>query len=317
MTANIQIGTDFVIAKCAIRQLHAHYTDAVWRQDWDAFGNCFAADCEWRHGGNVMRGRKEIVDYNRGLFTARFRKLLVSKGYNVHETVDTLAGPYDAILTFHVVEHLPDPVQTLKNLAGNLAPDGMIYLEVPNVNDALNTIVPYQDPFYYSRRPNIAVPAGQVLQIGSDSSGKALGLHPRLTGLSSIFNEGRLAVMQRTGYNNSSRSHFTGLDIWGTGNPGPDYNAEPRKGDNLYSDSVLAIDPDTGSSITIHVYVDGVATVVTADATRTDLAPVFPGYGSAHGYVTSIPVTAGPHTVCVYALDDAGGPNPSLGCRSV
>jgi len=36
------------------------------------------------------------------------------------------------------------------------------------------------------------------------------------------------------------------LLIWGTGNPAPDYNAESRKGDNLYSDSVLAIDPDTG-----------------------------------------------------------------------
>ena len=86
-------------------------------------------------------------------------------------------------------------------------------------NDSLNTVVPYQDPFYYSRRPTIAVPAGQVLQIGSDTSGRSLGLHPRLTGLRSIFNEGRLAIIQRTGYQNSSRSHFQGFDIWGTANP--------------------------------------------------------------------------------------------------
>ena len=86
-------------------------------------------------------------------------------------------------------------------------------------NDALSTLVPYQDPFYYSRRPAIAVPAGQVLQVGSDSSGKALGLHPRLTGLRTIFNEGRLAIVQRTGYANSSRSHFQGTDIWGTADP--------------------------------------------------------------------------------------------------
>ena len=86
-------------------------------------------------------------------------------------------------------------------------------------NDALNTVVPYQDQFYYSRRPTIAVPAGQVLQIGSDSGGNALGLHPRLTGLRNIFNEGRLAIIQRTGYQNSSRSHFRGFDIWGTADP--------------------------------------------------------------------------------------------------
>lgn len=86
-------------------------------------------------------------------------------------------------------------------------------------NDALNTVIPYQDPFYFSRRPAIAIPAGQVLQIGSDSSSKALGLHPRLTGLHTIFNEGRLAIVQRTGYPNSSRSHFQGFDIWGTANP--------------------------------------------------------------------------------------------------
>ena len=86
-------------------------------------------------------------------------------------------------------------------------------------NDALSTVVPYRDAFYYSRRPAIAIPAGQVLQIGSDSGGRALGLHPRLTGLNEIFKQGRLAVVQRTGYANSSRSHFQGTDIWETADP--------------------------------------------------------------------------------------------------
>jgi len=58
-----------------------------------------------------------------------------------------------------------------------------------------------------------------VLQIGTDSAGRAIGLHPRLTGLREIFNAGRLAVIQRTGYLNSSRSHFQGYDIWGTADP--------------------------------------------------------------------------------------------------
>lgn len=33
---------------------------------------------------------------------------------------------------------------------------------------------------------------------------------------------------------------------WGTGNPNPDYYGEDRKGENLYTCSLVAIDPDTG-----------------------------------------------------------------------
>ena len=36
------------------------------------------------------------------------------------------------------------------------------------------------------------------------------------------------------------------LTYWGVGNPGPDYFYEDREGDNLYSDSVVALDADTG-----------------------------------------------------------------------
>jgi alcohol dehydrogenase (cytochrome c) len=38
-----------------------------------------------------------------------------------------------------------------------------------------------------------------------------------------------------------------GLTYWGIGNPGPDWNPDQRPGDNLYSDSVVALDARTGA----------------------------------------------------------------------
>ncbi len=95
----------------------------------------------------------------------------------------------------------------------------LVVLYLSGGNDALSTLIPYTDAQYYARRPSIAVPAASVLQIGSDGAGHALGLHPRLGGLRTIFNAGRLALIQRTGYENSSRSHFEGTDIWSTADP--------------------------------------------------------------------------------------------------
>jgi alcohol dehydrogenase (cytochrome c) len=37
------------------------------------------------------------------------------------------------------------------------------------------------------------------------------------------------------------------LVYWGVGNPGPDWNPDQRPGDNLFSDSVIALDADTGA----------------------------------------------------------------------
>jgi alcohol dehydrogenase (cytochrome c) len=36
------------------------------------------------------------------------------------------------------------------------------------------------------------------------------------------------------------------LIYWGTGNPAPDFDGDVRKGDNLYTDSMVALDADTG-----------------------------------------------------------------------
>jgi uncharacterized protein (DUF1501 family) len=100
--------------------------------------------------------------------------------------------------------------------AQSISNRNLVVVYLSGGNDSLSTVIPYRDPFYSSRRPTLAIPAANVLQIGTDASGIELGLHPRLTGLRAIFDAGRLAIVQRTGYANQSRSHFTGFDIWGT-----------------------------------------------------------------------------------------------------
>lgn len=95
----------------------------------------------------------------------------------------------------------------------------LVVLYLGGGNDALSFLVPYTDSAYYARRPTQAVPAESALQIGSDGSGAALGLHPNLSGLKTVFDAGRVALIQRTGYENSSRSHFKGTDIWSTADP--------------------------------------------------------------------------------------------------
>lgn len=49
-----------------------------------------------------------------------------------------------------------------------------------------------------------------------------------------------------TGWMPGTYDAETNTLFWGTGNPGPDFEGSARPGDNLYSDCVVALDPDTG-----------------------------------------------------------------------
>jgi uncharacterized protein (DUF1501 family) len=122
------------------------------------------------------------------------------------------------VAAFTVTYAAPEFLSDLARAQGSSSRN-LVILYLSGGNDSLSTVIPYNDPFYYSRRPTIAVPAGNVLQIGSDKSNVALGLHPKLAGLKQVFDQGRLAIIQRTGYANQSRSHFQGTDIWSAADP--------------------------------------------------------------------------------------------------
>jgi hypothetical protein len=78
-----------------------------------------------------------------------------------------------------------------------------------------------------------------------------------------------------------------------------------------------AIDPDTTASINTIVQLDGVGHTVAATLTRSDVARVYPKFGSKHGFATTLAAKAGKHQVCVIGVDSAGGANKSFGCKTV
>jgi len=78
------------------------------------------------------------------------------------------------------------------------------------------------------------------------------------------------------------------------------------------------IDPDTASSIDVHLYVDGrFVASAPANRPRPDVAAAFPGYLDNHGFAVPLDTVApGLRTVCVYAINVATGTyNPNLGCQ--
>lgn len=88
----------------------------------------------------------------------------------------------------------------------------LVLVQLNGGNDALNMVVPYEIDEYYRVRPTIAIPKGQVINLENDH-----GLHPAMESLTNVWNDGHLAAMLNTGYDNSTRSHFAGTVNWATG----------------------------------------------------------------------------------------------------
>ncbi len=96
----------------------------------------------------------------------------------------------------------------------------LVVVQLGGGNDGLNTVIPYGDPAYFNARPQIAVQApggtGNTVALQLDQNA-GVGLHPAMTSLKELYDEGLVSVVQGVGYPNPNRSHFTSMDIWQTG----------------------------------------------------------------------------------------------------
>lgn len=85
----------------------------------------------------------------------------------------------------------------------------LVLIQMAGGNDGLNTVIPHSDRLYYERRPTIAIAKNKTLRLTD-----TLGWHPAMAGFRSLYDEGKLAVVQGVTYPNPDRSHFRGTDIW-------------------------------------------------------------------------------------------------------
>jgi uncharacterized protein (DUF1501 family) len=90
----------------------------------------------------------------------------------------------------------------------------LVVLQLGGGNDGLNTVVPYADPAYHDARPTIGIAPDKVLRIDDH-----VGLNPALPGIKALYDAGRVGVVQGTGYDNPTYSHFEALQVWEHADP--------------------------------------------------------------------------------------------------
>ncbi|MBS1919029.1 MAG: DUF1501 domain-containing protein [Bacteroidetes bacterium] len=101
----------------------------------------------------------------------------------------------------------------------------LVIVQLSGGNDGLNTVIPISNySAYYNARTNIAIPENKILSL---TGVPQTGLHPGMTGMQSMFNDGKLAILQAVGYPNPNFSHFRATDIWMSGS---DSNVELTSG---------------------------------------------------------------------------------------
>lgn len=89
-------------------------------------------------GGVLMRARPHCAACAGVEPQSRWRKELQAKGIPVKAALDEVEdASIDVVTLFHVLEHIPDPLPFLAKVRAKVAPRGLLFIEVPNADDAL------------------------------------------------------------------------------------------------------------------------------------------------------------------------------------
>jgi uncharacterized protein (DUF1501 family) len=91
----------------------------------------------------------------------------------------------------------------------------LVMIQLAGGNDGLRTVVPLQDPSLHDLRPRLAaMSVPQALPITPD-----FGLNQNLKSVRSLWDQGKVAIVEGVGYPSPTFSHFESIRIWETGDP--------------------------------------------------------------------------------------------------
>jgi uncharacterized protein (DUF1501 family) len=93
-----------------------------------------------------------------------------------------------------------------------------VVIELTGGNDGFNTVIPYTDSRYHSLRPTLSFKDSELKDErgGSMIISNEFGLHPALSHIKQLYDEGKVAITLGVGYPNPNLSHFASMDIWHT-----------------------------------------------------------------------------------------------------
>ena len=101
----------------------------------------------------------------------------------------------------------------------------LVLINLAGGNDGLNTIIPINEyDTYANLRPTLKIAdSGANPYITLDNTladNQLIGLHPALTGFKSLYDQGKMRILQSVGYPSQNKSHFASTDLYSTGNDG-------------------------------------------------------------------------------------------------
>ncbi len=112
----------------------------------------------------------------------------------------------------------------------------LVVIQMNGGNDGLNMVIPLDRYAELNNaRAAVMLPAASVLPLNGTTT---TGLHPAMTGLRDLFNDGKVNIVQGVSYPNPNFSHFQAQDIWFAGAntiPTPDTGWLGRQLDTTYT----------------------------------------------------------------------------------